>query len=214
MEPEATCLCEPTLKCSAIYHTAAACVLHICSWLSAANLTLKMLQRYEHGKDWLIKSMHFLQANKQLNQEISLSDKALCTNRRFDLGLKTFLSKGCEDEQTTETWATKDNRRGKTSRVKTLTRNRPLCCHSHLNSCNLDLLSCTAHLFNGGEFCLRVFLFDNMFSRPNVREHCCFSRKYLFLCVGDNSCSHLRFFYIDLGVINTSFFTVTCGGCC
>lgn len=26
---------------------------------------------------------------------------------------------------------------GKTSRVKTLTRNRTLCCHSHLNSCNL-----------------------------------------------------------------------------
>lgn len=56
------------------------------------------------------------------------------------------LCKGCRDETPTETWATKDNHRGKTSRVKTSTTNRLLCCHSHLNSHHLDLLSCAALL--------------------------------------------------------------------
>lgn len=49
-----------------------------------------------------------------------------------------------------------DNRRGKTSRVKTLTWNRTLCCHSHLSGCNLGV---ALHFFScgvgaGGDWCV------------------------------------------------------------
>lgn len=37
---------------------------------------------------------------------------------------------------------------GKTSTFKTSTTNRALCCHGYLNCCNLDLFSCTAHVFH------------------------------------------------------------------
>lgn len=138
----------------------------------------------EGKADWSDLCIIFLPAYKQLHQEIKALSYRLKKFCLFSFRPESIaFFKACEDEQSTETWATKDNRRGKTSRVKTLTRNRPLCCHSHLNSCNLDLLSCTAHLFHREKSSLRVFHFCKIRVSimtgnlaclpPNFFLHCC-----------------------------------------
>lgn len=88
----------------------------------------------------------------------------------FFLSPVIHCRKGCGDVAPAETWATKDNHKGKNisdaKQFSTL-----LCCHSQLNCCNLDPWSSTAR-----------YLFRRLKFMMTVKPYCfCCSLFYLIL---------------------------------